>query len=652
MRFAFRALISFTMLFAAGGFCELVAQNPPDTFHFPPGVLQPQDSVLRERLKKAQSSKPTTPVKPVEIRRRLSIVDSIVGRFSAPMLSLDTQQRAGYARQPGEIVRRHSELFQLDFKDTPYRSTIQPYGLPGDRLGVISGGNPITSWELLPEPDGARDLYAAPIASAHTNKLLPAGLGHIAGGSGAATLWGEPIRSEKFEPRSRFESDQGTFGYDFTRGSFAKSFTSGREIDFGIGYTTADGTNLGSTFASYSYNGTLTTPIGSRDGLIFRGHLYDVEGRYQTRPNIGASVLSRKSFDRSFTAGWERHSPDRTARRSILYQYGRHSSNGTGAIKTRDNLFSDGLRVESEHVGMLFTSLHADLTSESYDNGFEKHRRLTGQLGLLVSTRSTFPASVRAELSIVESVGLLPSLSIAHRRRFANGELLLTTSAQSGAPSLRHWFLPDQTALLLSSSHLYRQSGNPGLKPELLLIGTADWSIGTPTDGLGLSLGGGTITDAIVWKQTNLFDDESFVPANIGIAFATVAARGQLTLFRFLRLFGSGSYFAVDRDDTNAPLYQPDYQSAVGGELHYRWESKRIDLFAYGELISTGPYDGYSGRPLGQTAVANSKLTMQMGNFNFHWAVANILNLLYEPREFDVVTGRTNWWGISWLFTD
>lgn len=627
--------------------------QPPDSFQFPPGVLSPQDSVLRDRLRKVQQKEPAAPPAPAVVRSRLAIRDSIVARFRSPATSLQSQRSIGLEQQPTEWLRRRTDLLQFDYLETPYRSTAQPYGLSGRRLESLSGGFRIDSWELLPEPDGLHNLYASAGANSHQSDLLPGGLGHIVGGHGAALLWSEPERSTQFEPRMRFESDQGDFGHDFTRGSFSKRFTSGREIDFGIGYTDADGPRSGADYQSYAYDGTLYTPVGVRTGLVMQGHLFDVEGRWQSRSDLGSSVLTRKAFDRAFDLFYERYSQDRTVRRAIGYSYGRHRSHLTGALTTRDDLFRDGLHLNADQAGAAtFRSLGATIERVRYETGSDEYERWTGSVSASVSSRAASPIAARAELGWVEAVGLLPSLSIAHSRAVGSAKLLVTASLQSSAPELREWHLPAQSVLLFGSSDLYEQGGNPALSEEQLAMVTADLDFTASNRSLTISMAGGFIRNGILWQYLSNNGDEQFVPRNSDQSFATASARGEVCLFERLTLFGSGAVHELHLKGGLPRPYQPALQGLVGGELHLPWKEKRIDLFAYGELVLTGPYDGYTGRPIGQTAVANSKLTFQMGSFRFFWTTRNLFNLIYEPREYTEAVGITNWWGIRWLFAD
>ena len=77
---------------------------------------------------------------------------------------------------------------------------------------------------------------------------------------------------------------------------------------------------------------------------------------------------------------------------------------------------------------------------------------------------------------------------------------------------------------------------------------------------------------------------------------------------------------------------------------------KRIDFWGYGEIVYTGPYDGYVETGLGEEFVANAKVSAKMGAFRFHWIFQNVFARQYGARDFHLNRGRTVYYGFTWFF--
>ena len=98
--------------------------------------------------------------------------------------------------------------------------------------------------------------------------------------------------------------------------------------------------------------------------------------------------------------------------------------------------------------------------------------------------------------------------------------------------------------------------------------------------------------------------------------------------------------------------YLPDYQLFSGLELHVYWRQRLLHLYAYGEIVYSGGYDGYVQTGLGNDPVANVKISFRIKKFRMHYVVQNALNREYTSRDYITFPGRYNYYGITWNFGD
>ncbi len=200
----------------------------------------------------------------------------------------------------------------------------------------------------------------------------------------------------------------------------------------------------------------------------------------------------------------------------------------------------------------------------------------------------------------------------------------------------------------------YADVGNKTLKPEKQLVGSFMYEYGSQKNNLRFSATGGLINDGINWYQTdttiNLQSLKLFIPKNVDIKFVDFQLKQKLALGEWLNLSMGSAYHFIDNDYTDFKPYQPEYQMFFGGELHYYWKQKIVDLYAYGEAIYAGPYSGYFDEPLGDNVTINTGLAFQMKRFRFYYIFQNSMSVYRTNFDGNNSFGQFSYYGISWYF--
>jgi hypothetical protein len=585
----------------------------------------------------------------------LSYFDSLVTYFTSERLNQRSQVDRSFYHDAGDYFRFDPSYFILEHQVTPMRKTVQPFGLSGDRLNLIVNGHQLQPFEHIPEPDGLVDLNDIPTALDNSIFIIPGPAGQLFGGrSSIATLLTLPKRPSEYSPESALLADKGSFGYSYVRGRYSKLFTGRREIDMSIEYRDADGPTLGRKDDAYDYYGNFYFPLKPTVGFRAWGQLYNRDGDFVVRPDTS---LLRERFDRSAKLSFDFHNHDHTARTELGYQHLRQGSYLSGVYKTRLNLTGHGGFLTREWLsGQTIFQARLDGNYSEYDDGFKNLNRTNSVLSLnLARLNDGYRWALSLGSEYVEDFGFLPSGVMVLFRESPRFFLMLGAGYSERAPSLYELHLPFRSSSVYGSGRpKYADRGNSELKKEKQLTGNVTLELGSSDNNIGISVTGGNIVDGIDWQNQFVTDSLGnyilFSTINGDVAFVDVSVRPRLRLKDFLHLLGGGAYHYLDYKEFATKAYSPEYQIFSGMELHVYWSQKLLDLFAYGEIVYTGPYDGYDKKGLGKELVANAKLSLGLKDFRFHFVFQNVLANVYSAREYITFPGRYFYYGLTWSF--
>ncbi|MBW1720191.1 MAG: hypothetical protein JRJ43_11660 [Deltaproteobacteria bacterium] len=593
-----------------------------------------------------------------ERRPGLSYFDSLAAYFTSERLNQRRQVDQSFFHDAGDYFRFDPSFFILEHQVTPMRKTVQPFGLSGDRLNLLVDGYQLEPFEHIPEPDGLTDLNDVPTALDGDIFVLPGPVGQIFGGDkSVATLLTRPRNTSSYLPECAILADKGSFGYSYVRGRYSKRFVRGREIDMSIGYREAYGPTYNRKDDAYHYYGNFYFPIGETAGLRAWGQLYNRDGNFVVQPGRGGMAALRERFDRIARLSYDFHNSDHTARNEIGYKHLRKGSYLTGVYKSRLNLTGHGAFVLREWISertIFKTQVDGDYLE--YDDGFQNLNRTS--TGLLVSA-ARLVEGYRWALTVgtryVEDFDILPSFAGVLFREWSKFFLLFSVGYSERAPSLTELHLPFQKAPVYGSgADGYAECGNSELKKERQLIVNVTVELGSPETNLGLSVTGGKIFDGIDWQNQPITDSVGsylyFSPANGNIDFVDTRFQPKIRIKDFISFTVGGAYHYLNYDSFEDKAYSPEYQFFSGMELHVYWPQRLLDLYAYGEIVYTGPYDGYNKKGLGQELLANAKLSFGLKDFRFNFVFQNVLSNVYQSREYITFPGRYFYYSLTWSF--
>jgi len=658
-------ILTLVVLFPALSFAQLPAlpDSTKDTVTVndtlktgvqkPVPLAEPEQRIsdLQKRMQKFKESSKLPP--------RFVFYDSLVTYLASARFNRRSQIDRSFFHDAGDYFKFDPDFFVVDYQATPMRKTAQPFGLSGDRLNVISNGIVNTPFEHTVEPDGLMDLNDIPTALDGAVYIIPGPVGELFGGqNGTATLLTVSALADSNKPASGLMADKGYFGYAFVRGRYAREFSNGRKIELSASSRGSDGVAFGRDDDQQHYTTTMYFPIGANFGFNIDGQMYDRDATLTIRPDIGGAYLNRHRFDRSLRASIEFQNGARSSRSELGYRHLRQGSYIDGIYKGRfNNTVNGAFAIQERKLGSRIFKTEATVDFPEYDNGYKQYARFNSSIGFsLAPLKHVNALDLQAKVAYSSDFDLLPSGTVVYQSDYQKLFVQLAVSYTVKEPTLHQINLPlQQKALYGSLPQQYSEQGNANLKKESQLIASITIEPGRVDNNFSINATGGKILHAIQWRGENINQTISYLnfsPVNDDMTFFTVSAKPSFRIADFLRFNSGAAYHYYDYKSLGKQPYQPEYNLFSGMELHYYWADRLVDLYAYGELVYTGPYDGYNKQNLGKELVANAKLSLGLKNFRFHLVFQNSFNNSYEAREDLLQPGRFFYYGIDWKFFD
>ena len=590
---------------------------------------------------------------------RLSYIDSAVTYLASERFNRRSQITQSFFHDAGDYFKFDPAYFVVDYQAMPMRKTVQLFGLTGDRINIVNGGVPFTPFEHIVEPDGLIDMNDVPTELDGNVYIIPGPAGQLLGGDrNFASLVTTTAFADSSKPASTFMADKGYFGYAFVRGNYARKFSNGKEIRISASSRKTEGLEFGRDDEQLRYTGGGHFPLGKNFGLNIDTKMYDRDATLVIRPDAVGSRIYRHRFDRSLLATVDNQNDSRTKRNEIGYRHLRQGSFLDNFYRGRFNNTVNGMLVSQERVfGTNILKAEAAADFSDYDNGYMEYHRINVSAEInLTSLKKINNFSFSAKSVYSDDFNFLPSLTVLYKSEFEKLFVQLSLGYSQREPSQHQLYLPfQQSSIYGLTTKEYSEMGNFGLKKESSLIGSLTIEPGTIENHLSFNITGGKITDAIEWSMQRLsgaVEILHFSPVNEDITFMTISGGPRFRLSAAVRFNAGAAYHYYDYDSLGERPYQPEYNYFTGLELHHYWADRLIDLYAYGELVYTGPYNAYDQQNLGKELIANAKVSIGLKNFRFHLVFQNTLENEYQAREETTIPGRFFYYGLTWHFFD
>ncbi len=581
--------------------------------------------------------------------------------FLSDRLSYSRESARSFQHDAGDFLKLNPSNLVISYHNTPVRTNVSPYALPGNRMNIILDSRALHPIEHLPEPDNMIDFNDIPTAPVQKYYNLEGPLGIVFGGNQAtSSLVMLSHRPDSTRLESRLVVDKGSFGYAYTKGSLYHTNEDGRSMRLALGYRKADGIVFYADDDAYHHWAEFNQPLAQRWQVNLGYRLYKRDGSFPPRFDTQVLYIDRFRRDRDLIAGVDFSHSDKR-RSSVEFRHQRSESKFERRFKTCRrylDIFSNSLTISHEglinNVGFRIRATAAEERFDDKNYMSDKRRRGEVDLSILLGDeRNALTVYVKGEK--VSGFDPAPSCVAAFIKNAGAFYMSASAGYCTVFPRQYEMFLTPKTEIVYDPNvYDYFESGNPNITPEKQLIGNISFGLGKAGSDLMLSATGGKIFDGIDWRRYDTLDLDAggFTPYNHDIEFVNGTIRQRLSLWEKLIWTGGASYHYLKMSDNDDPTYAPEYQGFTGLELYHYIETLDLHLYAYGELLYAGPYNGYNGEELGEDPVFNLKLTFRVKKFRFYYIFQDMPSIEYRWREDYTIPGRYNYYGITWEFLD
>lgn len=616
-------------------------------------LIDTSQSAKPERFRKFDHKKSEADL---EARRRpaFSFSDSVTSRFGSERYNQKPAVDQFVFRNAGDYFRYSPQFFVQSYQESPMRTTVAPFGLPGNRITWAPNGRVVTPFEHVPVHDGMVDAEDLPTATDYSVFVIPGPIGLLYGGQEAsAALLTRPVPLSSTDAQSTLMVDKGWDASSLTRGRVDKLYGDGRRVDLSVAYRKTDGRLFTRYDNAYHYTGATYLPVGTKSALQADGWLYTRNGAIAVNPDSNGTTVPRYRFERHLNLAFVRFDSARTSRFEIGYRHARQGTHMDTMYRDWLDQTAHALTAKREWIGgAALYRVGAEIQAMQYRNRTGADDRMTGDVSFAaLKSIGGWKSAATVGSRYTKSFKALPYALATTMRETSKSFLHLSVGYTERAPTQHELLLPHNISTIQSAG-IYADIGNPGLGSEKQMIGTVYGEYGSLDDAVGLSIAGGKIADAIDWVRLAGIDTVTHSPRNVTLTFTDVTAFARLRIADFARFHAGAGYQKVDRDDDRPRYFSPDYLGYSGLELHWHWEPKLIHFYAYGELVYTGEYAGYIDSSMGKRVVANARLSFQMAQFRFNFDFRNTVGRDFDARDGLGLNGRFFSYGFVWSFVN
>jgi hypothetical protein len=561
--------------------------------------------------------------------------------FARHTNEFDIQINDLYPRNGAGFLEREASYYEQTYLETPLRTTLSPFGMPGDQITVRSGIDEMMPYDRTVPADGMKDFNDLATGDVTRASIVEGPLsGYKSLSGGLAMLYLDPFRIPQEQAESSFLAQRGAYGYAYTRGRVARMFTKDLGFAFSTDYREGDGLTANTDDDSYNIKTRIFRRINRRTTLDAGLAVYRREG--------GFEEYQRRRRDQQWTLSLTRqefYGGQLTGRYKLDMS---RSEDAVKVIRPRDTyaevtyllphgeaLYQTTLRFGKEqyYIKQYYASRHYGFADVS------------GFLNLARGTIFLFGRAGRAE-----NQDAAFEWAAGYTRALDDQWRLIVSAGY-----LQRW--PDLTDLYLSPTSWdddLSEQGNLDLLAEKKVGGNAVLFYTAEKFDLSVSVNAGWADDLIYYDRNyDAYPDVVITPENDNVTFADVNLSGN---FRKLWwLFGKGSATArkvdSDRYGDNMP-YSPRWQVYGMLGLEYYVEHYLVNIRLFGDMTyAESPLD-YLMQELNTTAVFNWGFNASLKDATFFYRMENASNQYQERPSGYAHAGWYYSWGFAWKFLD
>lgn len=646
------------------------ATIPADSTATPPDTTR-VDSVLTSSTPTPPPSDSvmTTPTdtlakKPVQYRLPVQFLDSLTAVFARYSEPYDIRQYDLYPRNAAGYVTSLAEYFVMTYHETPLRTTVQPFGLPGRQITVFCGANQMRPYDRVIPADGLTDFDDIATGDLDGARVVE---GPIAGAAtpdgGLSLLYLKPMAIPQDRARSEFTVERGSYGYAYTRARVARMLSKRLGFFLSTDYRKANSRFIGTDYPadddSYYLKTQLLYHAAEKTTCEFSLDGYRRKGGFPVEPDRAGYGFERLRRDYRLIFSVTQHDvKGGQLAGKFEYQKSKSAYSNTTFYRTLTPRF---YRTELSYLvpkpGRLYEILIGGGREKHTIDGLDGKRDyvyasvsgLNDFSGGRLFAIGRWRAAEHEHIAVEGTAGLVRNLSAQLKGQLSVGYLCRW-------PDVADRIAPERFGAIGGGVNFlhFTEYGNPKLTMEKRLAGNAAFEYRRGRMTLSGAITGGTIRDLIYYDR--VFDDVTgteVFPANDRVNFGDLSISASVdTLGPF---YGMVSVAArrVDSDRWGSrPPYSPRWQVYGRVGLRHYLAKYKIRVRLFGDLSYTELPLSYGLEELSTGAMIMGGFNLSLKDLTFYYMIHNSLNQIEAQPQGYGYAGWYNSWGFNWKFLD
>jgi len=640
--------------------------TPPDS-----GIAQPVDTPAADSLAAllADSLGLETSA-PKRIPKTVFLLDSLVYYFAGNIYRLNVHDFDRYPRNAAGMIEEETSYFSYNYLESPLRTPVRPFGLPGRGMNVQSGYNEVSPYDRTLPADGALDFEDIPTADIASAALIEGPLSAFASlDGGISMLYLEPFEIPTDVARSEFTVERGAYGYAYTRGRIARWFTPRLGMSFSTDFRTADGLNLIAADDAYMIKSRVVYKRGENTTIDSYLNFGKRSGDFPVEPLLGGSTFKRYVHDRQFIVSITREKSlggQVTGKFEYHNSRSRYSRLGSTFIRalTPTHYKGDFAYLLAGDKNLLRISGFGEYIGFGHQQLFRNEKEVTVQRrsGAMVAGfshhgfgsvffYSRFRGALYEKPAVDAAIGFTRDLS-------ATWSVIVSGGHTSRWPDLADRFVPYRQATIGNSGDWaggFAESGNPDLNLETRISGNVSLIYSGDNGRVNLSINGGKITDLIYYNRVYSASNPaiSVFADNDDITFSDFNLSGEF--YALGPFFGKASVTgrALDSDRYGSRLpYAPRWQVYGRIGLRHFVDKYKVNIRLFGDVSYSEKPLSYTLKELSNTALVTGGFNLSLKSLTFYYMVHDLINQYNGVPEGYGYTGYFYTWGFNWKFID
>ncbi len=569
------------------------------------------------------------------------LIDSLMTYFARHTYEFDIQRYDLYPRDAAGFLESEASYFPQTYLETPLRTTLASFGLPGDQMTVRTDLSELAPYDRTVPADGLKDFNDIATGNVGRASIIEGPLaGYNSLNGGNALLYLEPFEIPSDRATSRLVVERGAYGYSYTRGRVARMFNKNFGFSFSTDYRKSEG--LAANIDDDSYN--IQTRIFRR---LDRKTTLDA-GLGVYRRAGGFLSYRRLRRDQQWTVSVTRQELWGGQLTGIYNLDLSRSVDITKTIRPRDTYtglsylrpMSRALYRFSLRFGKEQYYINRYYSSRYYGSG-----EVSGFMDFEAGRMFFFWRARQAENQEAIYEGAAGYAHSLHSR----WKIIISGGYVGRWPDITDLYLPNH-----SWSTSLSESGNLELRAEKKLNGNLTLSFAAQKFALSTSLNAGRATDLIYYDwRYDPYPKVRIIPENDQVRFADLNVSGSFNDLWILFGQASATVRRVNSDRYGDRLpYSPRWQ--IYGQLgakHYV-RKYQVHLRLFGDLTYTEKPLSYLMQELLTGAIVNWGFNATLKDFTFFYIMHNALDQFQERPDGYTWSGWYYSWGFSWKFWD